>query len=120
MPKLDAASLVCVNLVDSFLKVLQHLYVDDDFHIGSQFTISIKYPTGYLNNLTKLNIKCKENNKASVDCSAAVINYNKRLLQNVDPNLAQNFPFHLQIALPYPGSSRGPRSGPTDLAYAHL
>ena len=35
------------------------------------------------------------------------------------PNLAQNFPFRVQIGLPYPRSSCGPLSGPTDLAWAH-
>ena len=36
------------------------------------------------------------------------------------PNLAQNFPFRVQIALPYPGSPCGPLSGATDLACTHL
>ena len=35
------------------------------------------------------------------------------------PNLAQNFPFRVQIALTYPPSPCGPLSGPTDLAWAH-
>ena len=36
------------------------------------------------------------------------------------PNLAQNFPFRVQIALPYPPSPCGPLSGATDLACTHL
>ena len=42
------------------------------------------------------------------------------MAQVFSPNLAQNFPFRVQIGLTYPRSPCGPLSGATDLPWAHL
>ena len=42
------------------------------------------------------------------------------MAQVFSPNLAQNFPFRVQIGLTYPRSTWGPLSGATDLARAQI